>query len=67
MEAGATSPAETESRESVTLTTAAVPETEAEPEEETEPEEVNPALVGEDEGKKDEPVHVPTKEEIEGE
>ena len=36
-------------------------------EEETEPEEVNPALVGEDEGKKDEPVHVPTKEEIEGE
>ena len=39
VEAGATSPAETESRESVTLTTAAVPETEAEPEEETEPEE----------------------------
>ncbi len=36
-------------------------------EEEAEPEEVNPALVGEDEGKKDEPVHVPTKEEIEGE
>ena len=36
-------------------------------EEETEPEGVNPALVGEDEDKKDEPVHVPTKEEIEGE